>query len=87
MIVVIPNSYARPTSYPNAIGHNRIHRHLYYNWIGNTIAMMDDGIQIRAFLNTVRTQLLHGNIQSEMKLQQEIDESEYASWLKKNRKL
>ena len=78
---------ARPTSYPNAIGHNRIHRHLYYNWIGNTIAMMDDGIQIRAFLNTVRTQLLHGNIRDEMKLQIEIDEAEYNDWLKKNRKI
>lgn len=32
-------------------------------------------------------QLLQGNIKPEMKLQQEIDEAEYESWLKKNRKL
>lgn len=78
---------ARPTMYPNAIGHNRIHRQLYYDWIYRKISMMDSDVQVRAFLNTVRTQLLHGNIQNEMKLQQEIDESEYANWLKKNRKL
>ncbi len=78
---------ARPTLYPNAIGHNRIHRQLYYHWIGNTISMMDSDLQIRAFLNTVRTQLLHGNIRSEMKLQQEIDDVEYNDWLKKNRKI
>lgn len=78
---------ARPTMYPNAIGHNRIHRQLYYHWIGNAISMMDNDLQIRTFLNTVRTQLLHGNIRDEMKLQQEIDEAEYKSWLKKNRKI
>ena len=43
--------------------------------------------QVRAFLNTVRMQLLQGNIKSEMKLQQEIDEAEYKYWLKKNRKI
>lgn len=78
---------ARPTIYPNAIGHNRIHRQLYYQWIENTITMMDDDIQVRSFLNTVRSQLLHGNIRDEMKLQQEIDEAEYDDWLKKNRRL
>jgi len=78
---------ARPTAYPNAIGHNRIHRQLYYRWIENSISMMDDDLQIRAFLNTVRAQLLHGNISDEMKLQEEIDEAEYKDWLKKNRKL
>ncbi len=78
---------ARPTLYPTAIGHNRIHRQLYYFWIENAIAMMDDHLQIRTFLNTVRTQLLHGNIRDEMKLQEEIDETEYKDWLKKNRKL
>ena len=38
---------------------------------------MDDDLQIRAFLNTVRTQLLQGNISDEMKLQEEIDDVEY----------
>lgn len=78
---------ARPTIYPNAIGHNRIHRRLYYHWIQGTISVMNTDGQIRAFLNTVRMQLLQGNIKPEMKLQQEIDEVEYDSWLKKNRKL
>jgi hypothetical protein len=78
---------ARPTIYPNAIGHNRIHRQLYYRWIENTITMMDDDNLVRAFFNTVRTQLLHGNISDEMKLQEEIDQAEYSDWLEKNRKL
>ncbi len=78
---------ARPTLYPNAIGHNRIHRQLYYRWIEQAITAMDNDFQIRTFLNTVRTQLLHGNISDEMKLQEEIDESEYKEWLKRNRKL
>jgi hypothetical protein len=65
------------TIYPNAIGHNRIHRQLYYRGIENTIAIMDDDLQIRAHLNTVGTQLLHGDIRDEMKLQKEIDETEY----------
>ena len=78
---------ARPTIYPNAIGHNRIHRQLYYNWIFGVISAMTTSGQVRAFLNTVRMQLLQGNIKPEMKLQQEIDEAEYDSWLKKNRKL
>lgn len=49
--------------------------------------MMDDDFQVRTFLNTVRTQLLHGNISDEMKPQEEIDEAEYNDWLKKNSKL
>lgn len=80
-------AHARPTIYPNAIGHNRIHRELYYHWIQNSIGLMTTPGQVRAFLNTVRTQLLHGNIKPEMKLQQEIDGAEYESWLKKSRKL
>ena len=48
---------------------------------------MTTSAQVRAFLNTVRMQLLQGNVRPEMKLQQEIDEAEYASWLKKNRSL
>ncbi len=78
---------ARPTMYPNAIGHNRIHRDLYYHWINNALALMTTQGQVTAFLNTVRAQLLQGNIKPEMKLQQEIDEAEYDSWLRKNRKL
>lgn len=78
---------ARPTMYPNAIGHNRIHRQLYYDWIFRRISSMETDGEIRAFLNTVRAQLLQGNIRPEMKLQQEIDEAEYSSWLKGNRKL
>ncbi len=78
---------ARPTIYPNAVGHNRIHRRLYYHWIQGAISAMNTDGQVRAFLNTVRMQLLQGNIKPEMKLQQEIDEAEYDSWLKKNRKL
>jgi hypothetical protein len=78
---------ARPTIYPNAIGHNRIHRDLYYSWIWNNIAMISDPGLVRAFLNRVRLQLLQGNVQPEMILQQEIDEAEYKSWLKRNRKL
>lgn len=76
---------ARPTIYPNAIGHNRIHRKLYYQWIQSNIELMVTDGQVRAFLNTVRMQLLQGNIKPEMKLQQEIDEAEYVAWLKKNR--
>lgn len=75
---------ARATIYPDAIGHNRIHRQRYYRWLENTITAFDDGAQVRAFLNTVRVQLLHGNIKDEIKLQQEIDEAEYNDWLKKN---
>ncbi len=78
---------ARPTIYPDAIGHNRIHRQRYYDWIQNALSAMDDPFQVRAFLNTVRTQLLHGNIKPEIKLQQEIDEAEYYDWLKKNQTL
>lgn len=78
---------ARPTIYPNAIGHNRIHRDLYYHWLNNSLALMSTEGQVKAFLNTVRAQLLQGNIKPEMKLQQEIDEAEYANWLKKNRKV
>ena len=78
---------ARPTIYPNAIGHNRIHRDLYYHWLNNSISLMTTAGQVRAFLNTVRMQLLQGNIKPEMKLQQEIDEAEYKHWLKKNRKV
>lgn len=78
---------ARPTIYPNAIGHNRIHRKLYYRWIENSIQLMTTQGQVRAFLNMVRMQLLQGNIRPEMKLQQEIDEIEYANWLKKNRQI
>jgi A nuclease family of the HNH/ENDO VII superfamily with conserved AHH len=78
---------ARPTIYPNAVGHNRIHRRLYYHWIQGAISAMNTDGQVRACLNTVRMQLLQGNIKPEMKLQQEIDEAEYDSWLKKNRKL
>ena len=78
---------ARPTIYPNAIGHNRIHRKLYYIWIENSIQLMTTQGQVRAFLNMVRMQLLQGNIRPEMKLQQEIDEVEYANWLKKNRQI
>lgn len=76
---------ARPTIYPNAIGHNRIHRQRYYDWIYRVMESMETEVQVRAFLNTVRTQLLQGNIKPEMKLQQEIDEAEYNNWLKKNR--
>jgi hypothetical protein len=75
---------ARPTIYPNAIGHNRIHRRRYYNWITSVIGSMSTAGQVKAFLNTVRAQLLQGNIKPEMKLQQEIDEAEYDSWFKKN---
>lgn len=78
---------ARSSIYPNAIGHNRIHRQVYYDWIFRKISGMESEGEVRAFLNTVRAQLLHGNIRPEMKLQQEIDEVEYSSWLKGNRKL
>lgn len=78
---------ARPTLYPNAIGHNRIHRDLYYAWIEQAIRGMNTDIEIRSFLNTVRVQLLHGNIKQEMKLQSEIDEAEFKHWLKKNKQL
>lgn len=74
---------ARPTIYPNAIGHNRIHRRRYYAWIYSVIGLMSTAGQVKAFLNTVRAQLLQGNIKPEMKLQQEIDEAEYDGWLKK----
>lgn len=47
--------------------------------------LMDNDLQVRAFLNTVRTQLLHGNISDEIKLQEEIDEAEYNDRLKKTK--
>jgi hypothetical protein len=75
---------ARPTIYPDAIGHNRIHRQRYYRWLEHSIGALMDDAQVRAFLNTVRSQLLHGNIKDEIKLQQEIDEAEYNDWLKKS---
>ena len=78
---------ARPSIYPNAIGHNRIHRERYYHWIENNLAACMTIGQAKAFLITVRAQLLQGNIKPEMKLQQEIDEVEYKDWLKKTRKL
>lgn len=76
---------ARPSIYPNAIGHNRIHRECYYHWIDNNLAALTTAGQVRAFLMTVRAQLLPGNIKPEMKLQQEIDEVEYKKWLKTTR--
>ena len=39
----------------------------------------------KAFLSTVRQQLLQGNIKKELVLQQEIDETEYYSWSKANK--
>ena len=76
---------ARPTLYPNAIGHNRIHRERYYNWIFNRIVLINDTGLLKAFLNTVRQQLLHGNIRDDMVLQEEIDDVEYKNWLKTKR--
>jgi hypothetical protein len=73
---------ARPTLYPNAIGHNRIHRERYYNWIFNSISIMKTSGQVSAFLLTVRAQLMHGNIKEELILQQDIDAAEYKDWLK-----
>ena len=74
---------ARPTMYPNAIGHNRIHREKYYRWVFNRISILSDTGLLKAFLNTVRQQLLDGNISDEYILQEEIDDKEYYSWLKK----
>ena len=76
---------ARPTIYPNAIGHNRIHRQRYYRWIFNTILPMTNAGMVRAFLLTVRAQLLQGNIKDELLLQEEIDDIEYEQWLKSQR--
>ncbi len=76
---------ARPTNYPNAIGHNRIHRDRYYAWIfSNIVSMPNIGLVI-AFLGRVRQQLLQGNLRDDMILQQEIDEAEYYYWMKKNK--
>lgn len=72
---------ARPTRFPNAIGHNRIHRERYYNWIYDRIVLINDLGLLKASLNTVRQQLLQGNIKEEMILQQEIDAAEYTDWL------
>ena len=74
---------ARPTKFPNAIGHNRIHRKKYYDWIFNRIALITDPGLLKAFLSTVRQQLLQGNISDGMKLQEEIDDVEYSHWNKK----
>ena len=75
---------ARPTIYPNAIGHNRIHRQKYYDWIYNKISLMLDDEAVRAFFSTVRQQLLDGNISDHL-LREEIDGVEYNSWLKSTR--
>lgn len=77
---------ARPTKYPNAIPHSRIHRERYYEWIFNTIITIDDPGLIKAVLNRVRQQLLQGNIKDELLLQQEIDGAEYTKWLKDQRR-
>jgi A nuclease family of the HNH/ENDO VII superfamily with conserved AHH len=53
---------ARPTIYPNAIPHSRIHREKYYNWIFNLLFNAESALQAGAILKTVRMQLLQGNI-------------------------
>lgn len=73
---------ARPTIYPNAIPHCRIHRERYYNWIFNMLMNAESWGQAKAVLNMVRAQLLDGNIKNEL-LVQEIDEAEYKAWGKK----
>ncbi len=73
---------ARPTVYPNAIPHCRIHRERYYNWIFNMLMNVESWGQTKAVLNMVRAQLLDGNIKNEL-LIQEIDEAEYKAWSKK----
>lgn len=77
---------ARPTIYPSAIGHNRIHRERYYNWIFDNIVNMPNIGLVIAFLGRVRQQLLQGNIRDDMILQEEIDEAEYYNWIKKHSK-
>jgi hypothetical protein len=72
---------ARPTIYPNAIPHSRIHREKYYNWIFNLLFNAESALQAGAILKTVRMQLLQGNIKDEL-LQNEIDEAEYKAWWK-----
>lgn len=42
---------ARPTIYPNAIGHNRIHRERYYHWIDNNLAALATLGQVRALFD------------------------------------
>lgn len=77
-------SDARPTLYPNAIGHNRIHREKYYNWITNRLAPISDPNLLAASLAAVRSQLMQGNI-SEEYLVKEIDGVEIKDWYKRNR--
>jgi hypothetical protein len=73
---------ARPTIYPNAIPHTRIHREKYYEWIFNMLMVADSLENVVAIFKTVRAQILHGNIKNELLLQ-EIDEAEYKAWSKK----
>lgn len=73
---------ARPTMYPNAIPHCRIHRERYYDWIFNMIMNVESDGEVEAIFNTVRKQLLHGHIKNELLLS-EIDDAEYTDWNKK----
>lgn len=75
---------ARPTIYPNAIPHSRIHRERYYNWIFNLLFGAQSDLQAGAILNVVRMQILQGNLKDEI-LQSEIDEAEYKTWSKLNK--
>jgi len=72
---------ARPTIYPNAVPHCRIHRVRYYDWIFNMLLNADSWGQVKAILNVVRRQILDGNLKDEL-LVQEIDGAEYSSWNK-----
>jgi hypothetical protein len=73
---------ARPTMYPNAVPHSRIHREKYYDWIFNMLMNVESWNPAKSVLNMVRTQLLHGNIKNEL-LCQEIDGAEYNAWSKR----
>ncbi|MGI9282115.1 MAG: AHH domain-containing protein [Endozoicomonas sp.] len=72
---------ARPTIYPNAIPHTRIHREKYYEWIFNMLMVVESFENVEAIFKTVRAQILHGNIKNELLLQ-EIHEAEYDAWSK-----
>jgi len=60
---------ARPTIYPNAVPHSRIHRDRYYDWIFNMLMNAASWEQAKTILNVVRRQLLDGNIKNELLVQ------------------
>lgn len=73
--------FAWNSIYPNAIPHENIHRYRYYQWVEQLLSGAPNEGLTRAVLNTIRTQLLHGNVKKE--LLEEIHNAAYTKFSKK----